>query len=457
MKNFITILALSITLINCDSVDKSTDESVFFGGQIVNPKAKYVVLMKGEQSLDTIPILTNNTFSKKFNSLPEGLYSFKHGPEFQHIYFEKNDSISIRLNTWDFDESLVFSGKGAEKNNFLITLYLQNEKNERKFSPYYNLKPNEFINKLDIIENINEHLYSQLQNSGAELTSKFQDLAKVAISFSAYRQKESYPFIHKNRFQLDSLPLLPENYYDHRKGIDINNKDLIDYYPFNNYVRNYLYSIAYRDKSVASNFTEKILNIIATNIKVDGFKNQLLYQVIYNNFRENYNSCSINKKALTLFNKHCSNKSFINQINALADDCDILELKKPIDNFELARFNNSKVDLKSIIKNKKAVIYFWSPEIMNQDMLIKRVKRLKEKYPTLLFVGVNMRPKLNDTKIYKSLDNQFILTKESTANKFLKSHEPRTILVDKNGIISNSFTYLSSQHLKKQLSNLEGL
>ena len=68
MKNFITTLILSITLINCDSANTSTDESVFFGGQIVNPKAKYVVLMKGEQSLDTIPIITKNTFSKKFNS-----------------------------------------------------------------------------------------------------------------------------------------------------------------------------------------------------------------------------------------------------------------------------------------------------------------------------------------------------------------------------------------------------
>ena len=454
MKNFITILILSITLINCDSANTSTDESVFFGGQIVNPKAKYVVLMKGEQSLDTIPIITKNIFSKKFNSLPEGLYSFKHGPEFQHIYFEKNDSISIRLNTWDFDESLVFSGKGAEKNNFLITLYLQNEKNERKFSPYYNLKPEEFINRLNIIENINEYLYSQLQKSGVELTTKFQNLAKVAISFPVYRQKESYPYIHKNRFQLDSLPLLPENYYDHRKGININNKDLIDYYPFNNYVRSYLYSLAYKDKSDASNFTEKILNIIVTNIKVDGFKNQLLYQAMYNDFRENYNSCSINKKALTIFNKHCTDESFIDQINALAQDCESLELKTPIENFQLATFNKSKVDLKSIIKNKKAVIYFWSPEIMNQDMLIKRVKRLNEKHPSLLFVGVNMKPN-NNTKIYKSLENQFILTKESTANKFLKSLEPRTILVDENGIITNNFTYLSSQHLEKQLDNLE--
>jgi hypothetical protein len=176
---------------------------------------------------------------------------------------------------------------------------------------------------------------------------------------------------------------------------------------------------------------------------------------MYNDFRENYNSCSINKKALKIFNKHCSDKSFISQINTLAKDCENLVLKKPIENFELATFNKSKVDLKSIIKNRKSVIYFWSPEIMNQDMLVRRVKRLNEKHPSLLFVGVNMKPKFNDDKISKLLDNQFILTKESGANKFLKSLEPRTILVDENGIISNSFTYLSSQHLEKQLSNLE--
>ena len=68
----------------------------------------------------TVPVGFTETRSKKFKNLKGGLYTFKHGVEFQYIFLQPNDSLLLRLNTWDFDESLVFSGKGAEKNNLLI-------------------------------------------------------------------------------------------------------------------------------------------------------------------------------------------------------------------------------------------------------------------------------------------------------------------------------------------------
>ena len=36
----------------------------------------------------------------------------------------------IRLNTLDFDESLVYTGKGSSKNNFLMDVFLRNERDE---------------------------------------------------------------------------------------------------------------------------------------------------------------------------------------------------------------------------------------------------------------------------------------------------------------------------------------
>ncbi|GAW90036.1 hypothetical protein FPS14_contig00038-0012 [Flavobacterium psychrophilum] len=43
------------------------------------------------------------------------MYTFKHEPEYQQIYFEKNDSLMVRLNTNEFDNSLTFCGRGDEK------------------------------------------------------------------------------------------------------------------------------------------------------------------------------------------------------------------------------------------------------------------------------------------------------------------------------------------------------
>jgi len=455
MKNFITILLISISLINCKSVDKSSNYT-YFGGKIINPKGNFVMLMKGDKPLDTIYLNKDNTFSTQLNLIKEGLYSFKHGPEYQYVYFEPNDSIVIRLNTWDFDESLVFSGKGSEKNNFLITLYLQNEKNSKSFKPYYNLNPKEFLAKTATIESINKHIYNQLKKSGVKLTKNFETLAKVAVSYPVYLRKEIYPYRHKNRFQLDSFPKLPDGYYNYRKNIDLNKSELIDYFPYHNYVNNYLYNLAYKECNEKESATENILNTIVSNIKVEEFRNRLMYQAIYSDFRSNQNSCCINKTALEIFNKNCTDKELLKRINTLAEDCENNKDNSPIEDFALiSTHDNSTTNLKSIIKNKKSVIYFWSPNKLSSELLIKRVNRLKNNYPSLRFIGININPSKNGSRINQYLKNQYLLPKESVGHKLIKSKEPRTILIDDKGIIVNSFTYLSSPHLEKQLRELQ--
>src|SRR5690606_28179571 len=119
----LSILGLGFILCSCTD-PKSEDYSAYFGGEIINPKDKWILFYQGEQLLDSISLDQNNRFFIKFDSLATGLYSFKHDIEYQYVYFDKNDSLMIRINTFDFDESLVFCGTGDEKNNFLIEMYL---------------------------------------------------------------------------------------------------------------------------------------------------------------------------------------------------------------------------------------------------------------------------------------------------------------------------------------------
>ena len=129
MKYIISVI-LTTFLFSCNTSSNSKSNT-YFGGEIINPKSNIVLLLKNEKVIDEILLDENNRFISEYPSLEEGLYTFKHGNEFQYIYFEPADSILIRLNTWDFDESIVFSGLGSSKNEFLINLFLQNEKEER--------------------------------------------------------------------------------------------------------------------------------------------------------------------------------------------------------------------------------------------------------------------------------------------------------------------------------------
>ena len=119
------ILTLLMCLTSCNKDDN--DYTAYFGGEIKDPLVPYVLFSKDNKVIDTIPLDANNRFFVKFDSLTPGLYNFKHEPDYQYVYFDKNDSLMVSLNTTDFDQSVVFSGRGERKNNFMMELFLAHE------------------------------------------------------------------------------------------------------------------------------------------------------------------------------------------------------------------------------------------------------------------------------------------------------------------------------------------
>jgi len=154
----IKLLLVGVLAISVSCKDSNENNITYFGGKIKNPKAEYVYFSKGMKVLDSARIDSYNKFSFQMDSIDIGLYSFNHGPEFQYLYLEPKDSLLIYLNTWDFDESLIFSGKGSAKNNYLINLYLQQEKYQKTFKPNYSLNEEEFSKLID--EGIKKQLNS---------------------------------------------------------------------------------------------------------------------------------------------------------------------------------------------------------------------------------------------------------------------------------------------------------
>ena len=115
------LLALVIlSFISCVSEKRTDDSRVYFAGEIVNPTTETVILYKGDSLIDSVSLDEQNRFVINLDSVEEGLHHFYHHPELQYVFLEKGDSLQIRLNTVDFDESLVFSGHGEEVNNFLL-------------------------------------------------------------------------------------------------------------------------------------------------------------------------------------------------------------------------------------------------------------------------------------------------------------------------------------------------
>ena len=119
-------LLLSLSLLSVVACSTKTGEcpSITLKGEIVNPTSEYVVLYKDDMVIDSAKLNQDHRFNFNLQGIEEGLYHFDHSPELQYVYLQEGDSTVIRLNTMEFDESLVFSGDGAAINNFLIEMFL---------------------------------------------------------------------------------------------------------------------------------------------------------------------------------------------------------------------------------------------------------------------------------------------------------------------------------------------
>ena len=156
------LLVASILLIAYSCGNTKTEDVAYLGGEIVNPNHTHVVLYKNDKIIDSAVLDERNRFLIKIEAVEEGLYHFAHNPEMQYVMIEKGDSILFRLNTLDFDESLIFTGRGAEKNNFMIDMFLMNEDEERLVYDYYDLEVDEFVSKMDSLKAMKLEQYENL-------------------------------------------------------------------------------------------------------------------------------------------------------------------------------------------------------------------------------------------------------------------------------------------------------
>ncbi len=461
MKYFIGIF-LTIFIFSCNST-KEEIAATYFGGEIINPRTNFVLLLKDDKIIDTLLLDRNNRFIETYKNLNEGLYTFKHGYEFQYIYIEPTDSILIRLNNWNFDESLVFSGKGASKNEFLIKLFLKNEKEEKSMYQYFNLEENEFQAKLNSLAKEREKIYKEFELHETSLSNGFKKLTSTAIHFPLYRLKEIYPYYYKMAHKLDEFPPLSENFYDYRKQISLNEANLLSFYPYQNYVVNYLYNLSHQLKekdSSKNNITVNVLHFLTTNIESEEIKNTLLKRIVVNDFLKSESTCSINEETLNIFLENCTNEAYLKQVKDLVNDSKYVINKEELHNFNIIPYNREQTDILSIIENKNTVIYFWSPEYMSTDYIVSRIKFLEKKHPNTLFIGINMNSSLKHLAKEPNLkrldiNKQYVLTEDSYAHKYLTSKYPRSIIINKEGVVVNGFTYLDSKKFSSELKKLQ--
>jgi len=453
-------LLLAISLVSCKDGFIGENHVAYFGGEIENPKNNFVVFMKNDKVVDTFYLDKNNRFFHKFDSLTPGLYSFKHDPEYQYVFFDKNDSLMIRLNSNDFDNTLMFCGRGDEKNNFMMELYLKDLKLKNELFNVYE-KPEKIFSKYIDSSNQNiKNLYNK-RKSFINWSEEFDEVAKANILLNYAYKKEVFPIVHEFKTGENIKTKLPKSYYNYRKKIDVNKSNLLYYSPFINYMTSMLNNIVLTkskgdldDMSLENNI--KKLEIVDTLIKNKHVKN-----LVVNNIANMYllsDQCSINNgKFFTLYSKMVSDENMKVKVMKTASNIQKLRNNNILPEVSLLNTNNKKVLINELI-TKKTIIYFWTKQSDSHSFYShKKVDELKEKYPDIQFIAININNTQEDwlkeikEKKYSNSIELRAIDFEELKNKWVINKVYRTLIIDKNGMINNAFVSLFDANFESYL------
>lgn len=454
MKRFLPLVII-LFVVSCDTSQKK--DHVLFAGEIVNPSSDYVVLFKGTQVIDSAKLNESNRFAFKLNSVEDGLYHFNHAPEFQYVYLEKGDSLLVRLNTLYFDESLVFSGSSEEINNFLLELFLSDEEEEKTIrKDYYVLEADEFANKIDQLKNEKLQAITNIKED-IKLSDKAFGIAKASVDYTYYRYMEMYPFEHKRKQRDHGLHKLDDAFYEYRKNIDYDNKELSYLRPYYDFMKSHLGNISYMTCKDACNdaspktrnqlhFNKHKLHVIDSLVVEKELRDNLFRNVAFDYLLKEHDSPENNKTFLDEFVTVSGNNMHIKEIEHLYEGIRNIQPNSPVPSIAVLTANDKTVTLPEIGKNKKTVFYFWTG--MNRTHyknIFNRVQKLSTSKPEFEFVGINFHTDKSSWKgIVESagldIGKQFRAENFEEANRKLVIYPLNKCIITNDTLIVNAFT-----------------
>lgn len=470
IKQLLFILTATVLLSACNS-EKNSCDYAYFGGEIINPNNNYLLFYDDtEATIDTIFLDNKNRFLYKVEGLNSGLHSFVHGSEYQVVVLEPNDSVMIRLNTYDFDESLVFTGHGAKKNNYLINLFVDLEKEEKIHYTLSRENPKNFTLKLDSLKQkrVNDLIAF---NDKVEYSSLFKEVALSSIDYYYNAHKELYPFRYFGRHKLKNHRELPENFYSYRNSINYNDAQFKDYFPFYNFLIPHFDNLALNSYFDTTNDTIFNRNSVVYNleklklmdslVKNETIKNNLL-KYCTKNYLSNANSIEDCEMMYDAFMKMSSSEKNNNQISHLFGTLRELQPGYIIPDVELLNHKNEIVNLSSKI-DKTTVIFFWTKAIQNHFINShKKINALKKDYPDIQFISININS--GSYPIWKRLlmQNEFSVEDEyrfrnpDVAKKILAIHYiNKVMIIDKNKKIVSSNASIFNNDFKDVLEKIQ--
>lgn len=166
MKKLIYALSIAIAILSC--TEEAPKDYVTLSGTITNKNSDSLIVRSRTYS-KKINVKADGTFSDTLK-VETGTYNLFDGSESTNIYLKNGFDINMVIDTKEFDETVSFTGNGAEASNYLAKFALSQEA-VFEDAEMYNLEKSKFDIKIGEVNSKLKTLLSETKNLDTSFVS----------------------------------------------------------------------------------------------------------------------------------------------------------------------------------------------------------------------------------------------------------------------------------------------
>ncbi len=283
MKNLLLLLPF-LCLFACQNTPKNAVVEIQEAnliGMIENAKGEdATIVIDGEKII--APVDETGNFTAKIPVDMGKMAQLSYGGERTTFYVEPGDDMTVKFNTAEFDETMAYSGKGAEESNYLASKYLLDEQLMSDWRALFGLETTEFIaksseNKTKMMTNFKKAVAANTNMSPDFIKMEMQNLS-IADANNRLMYPEYYAYVAKT-----DVPEMPTGYYDFLEQFEFNDEKMLASQDFKSFVEAYL---SYKAKAMVGDNDDKFaipnaqMNLIGEFSKNQEIKDYAYYSMM---------------------------------------------------------------------------------------------------------------------------------------------------------------------------------
>lgn len=441
-KIFFWFLAFTISVVNSQKlqgkIENGTEETKLFLRTISDRPVKEITVK-------------DNAFTSGNLNIKPGYYILRKGNDMVYLYLKKSDDLTIIFDAKEFSETITFSGKGAEINNYLKEKRTLETQKRDDIEDYCKKGEKVYSERIKIID---KDLVSFLEES--KLDTDFVIEERENLKYNYLFNVFNYKNLQNYYFGKEVTP--SKAFLEPLKDVDFNNAALHDLLPSYNNLASFKWK---KDIEKAKDLTAMTQLFRAT--KSNALKIQLLI-----GFYHSISNADSEEKAenyYKLIEKFVPSKEFVNGAKEKLKSIKKTAVGKKSPNFIYKDSTGKEINLESF-SGKYVLIDVWATWCMPCLDQMKYLKELEYKYKNknIVFIGISVDKEAQyetwkETIVTKELKSIQLFADNSFDSEFIKAYAissiPRFILISPEGkIIKNKMSKPSEEKTVELLDSL---